>query len=527
MSTENAPPIWEISGTAPGAIALEDHRRRVSFAELEERSNAFGHGLESLGLVPGDHVALAVGNHAKFFEALLGAMRAGMVVTPLKTSWTAPEIDYLLCDAGSRAVICEGDAARTAAQARGIAVVDLEHGVRGTGFETWLGAQPSAPLPRARHGFRLSYTSGTTGRPKGVHRLSDGQRPWCEAFAASRAFAAAAAAPTDGPHLNVSALFHGAPLAFSLSLLASGCTVRILPRWDAEAALDALARDVRSTCMVPTMFRQLLALPEDRRRAFRAPGLRAVLHGGEPCPQTVKQRMIDWLGPIFTEYYGMTEGGLTTCSSAEWLARPGTVGRARLGLQVVILGPGGERLGPGAQGTIHFLPPGGKTFEYRRAPEKTAAAYSRDGAFTVGDVGYVDADGYLFISGRTADVIVSGGVNVYPAEIEEVLAGSPGVRDACVVAGPDELRGETPVAFVVLDEHLRRAGDGDGDGDGENTAIAAIAADCETRLAGYQRPRRIVVRDALPRDPTGKLLRHTLRAELWEGHASNFAAPAR
>lgn len=512
MSTETAPPIWEIAGVAPDAIALEDHRTTVTYGELERRTNAFGRGLETLGLAPGDHVALAVTNRVEFVEALIGAMRAGLIVTPVKTSWTPEEMEYLLRDAGSRAVVTDVEPARAAAASVGIPVVDLERGVAGTAFDAWLDAQDAGPLPRARHGYRLSYTSGTTGRPKGVHRLSDGRLPWCEAFAASRTFAAQASMPTDGPHLNVSALFHGAPLAFSLSLLAAGCTFRILRRWDADAALDALECGVRSTCMVPTMFRQLLALPEERRRAFRAPELRAILHGGEPCPQHVKQRMIDWLGPILLEYYGMTEGGLTTSTSAEWLARPGTVGTAKLGLRILILGPDGEQLPPGQQGTIHFLPASGKMFEYRKAPEKTAAAYSREGAFTVGDIGYVDADGYLFISGRTADVIVSGGVNVYPAEIEETLARLPGVRDACVVGGPDELRGETPVAFVVLEE---------------NGALPPIETACETSLAGYQRPRRFVVRDELPRDPTGKLLRHVLRAELWEGHASNFAAPTR
>lgn len=516
-----APPIWEIAGTSPRAIALEDHQRRVDFAELEQQTNAFGHGLEALGLGPGDHVALVASNRVEFIVALLGATRAGMVVTPVKTSWSAAEIEYVLRDAGSRAVVTDVDAARAAAAAVGSATVDLDRGTDGTGFERWLARQDARPLPRDRHGFRLSYTSGTTGRPKGVHRLSDGRRPWCEAFAASRNFAGTAHVPCDGPHLNVSALFHGAPLAFALSLLASGCTMRILRRWDAAAALDALAQDVRSTCMVPTMFRQLLALPEARRRAFRAPALAAVLHGGEPCPQHVKQRMIDWLGPILVEYYGMTEGGLTIATADDWLARPGTVGKAVWGMQVQILGPGGERLGPGEQGTIHFLPPGGKMFEYRKAPEKTAAAYTREGAFTVGDVGYVDADGFLFISGRTADVIVSGGVNVYPAEVEEALATLPGVRDACVVGGPDELRGETPVAFVVLDPDARR------DPASERAAVAALAAACEARIAGYQRPRELIVRDELPRDPTGKLLRQVLRAELWQGRGSSFAAPSR
>lgn len=522
MTTEAAPPIWQLAGVSPQASALEDHQRRVSFAELEERTNAFAHGLEALGLTPGDHVALVTTNRVEFVEALLGSMRAGMIVTPVKTSWTAAEIEYVLRDAGSRALVTDVDAARAAAAAVGIGAIDLERGVSGTSFDGWLAAQDTRPLPRERRGFRLSYTSGTTGRPKGVHRLADGRLPWCEAFVASRNFAATTHLPTDGPHLNVSALFHGAPLAFSLSLLASGCTMRILRRWDADEALDALARDVRSTCMVPTMFRQLLALPDARRAGFRAPALRAVLHGGEPCPQHVKQRMMDWLGPVLIEYYGMTEGGLTIATAEDWLARPGTVGKPAFGMQLQILGPGGERLGPGEQGTIHFLPPGGKMFEYRKEPAKTAAAYSREGAFTVGDIGYVDADGYLFISGRTADVIVSGGVNVYPAEIEEALAAAPGVRDACVVGGPDDVRGETPVAFVVLEDRAAAR-----EPAAERAALDALTAACEARLAGYQRPRRLILRDELPRDPTGKLLRHVLREELWAGHQSQFAAPSR
>jgi long-chain acyl-CoA synthetase len=188
---------------------------------------------------------------------------------------------------------------------------------------------------------------------------------------------------------------------------------------------------------------------------------------------------------------------------------------------VSILGSSGERLGPGEHGTIYFNPPSGKMFEYRDAPEKTAAAHTPEGAFTVGDIGYLDEEGYVFISGRTADVIVSSGVNVYPAEIEDVLAALPGVRDACVVGGPDDIRGETPVAFVVLDRDARH------DPAAERAALDAIEAACEAHLAGYQRPRRLIVRDELPRDPTGKLLRHVLRAPLWEGHESNFAAPSR
>ena len=199
MSTEPSPPIWQLAGVSPQAIALEDHRRRVSFGELEERTNAFGHGLEALGVQPGDHVALVAGNRVEFVEALLGAMRAGMLVTPVKTSWTAAEIEYVLRDAGSRALVTDVDAARAAAAAAGIPTIDLERGVGGESFERWLATQDTRPLPRDRKGWRLSYTSGTTGRPKGVHRLADGRLPWCEAFVASRSFAATAAPPHRRP----------------------------------------------------------------------------------------------------------------------------------------------------------------------------------------------------------------------------------------------------------------------------------------------------------------------------------------
>jgi long-chain acyl-CoA synthetase len=516
MSDLEAPRIWEISGADPDATGLRGPGRALSWRELEARTNAVGHGIEALGIAPGSHVVLAASNRTEFLETLIGAMRAGFVVTPVKTGWRAEELGYVLDDAGTRLVITDLDAPREAASRRGIPVLDLDAGIDGArDYDAWIAAQDPGPLPRDRQGMRMSYTSGTTGRPKGVTRLGDRGRPWCEAFAASRAFKEVLSIPTNGPHLNVSALFHGAPLAFSLSLLANGAELRILRRWDAAEALVALADGVESTCMVPTMFRQLLALPEDVRASFHAPKLRAVLHGGEPCPQPLKRRMLEWWGPTLIEYYGMTEGGLTVATSEEWLARPGTVGRAKLALSIRILDAEGRELPAGEEGGIFFAHPQGQTFEYRNAPEKTAAAHVPGGAFTVGDIGYVDEAGYLFISGRKADVIVSSGVNVYPAEIEDVLFALPEVREACVVGAPDEMRGEAVAAFVVLADGVASA----------EEALASIARACEERLAGDKRPRRFVLRDALLRDGTGKLLRHIHRAELWAGEESVFAAP--
>jgi long-chain acyl-CoA synthetase len=514
-----APSLAELTGADPGATALAEPGRALTWAELEARTNALGHGLVAAGLVPGDHVVLAASNRLEFFVALIGAMRAGFVVTPVKTGLTVDEVSYIVGDARTRAIVADVDGARRAAEATGTVLVDLDAGAvppggRPThdGFEAWLADQSTSPHPHGRHGYRMSYTSGTTGRPKGVVRFVDGKVPWVDGFRASAGFSPILHLPTDGPHCNVSALFHGAPLAFSLGLLAGGVEVRIVPRWQPDLVLDLLQDGVRSTIMVPTMFRQLLALPEERRAAFHAPELTSVVHGGEPCPQPVKAAMVAWWGPILTEYYGMTEGGMTVATSEEWLAKPGTVGRATRGMALRILDDDGRELPTGEEGTIYFANPAGRFFEYRGAPDKTEAAHTTDGAFTVGDRGYVDDDGYLFISGRSADLIVSSGVNVYPAEIEDVLYALDEVSDACVVGAPDDLRGESVAAFVVLTP-----------GTDPDAGRSAVERACEERLAGYKRPRRLELVDAVPRDPTGKLLRHVLRAQVWEGR-SGFAA---
>jgi long-chain acyl-CoA synthetase len=307
----------------------------------------------------------------------------------------------------------------------------------------------------------------------------------------------------------VSRLFHGAPLSFALSALAQGTPLFVMERWDPALAVDHLAAGAASTIMVPTMFRQMLALPDDVRARLPVPTLKVVVHGGEPCPIGLKQRMIDWLGPIFLEYFGVSEGGMTLASTEEWQARPGTVGRIHTSAGIAILDDDGNELPPGTEGGVYFRTTG-TAFEYKGDPEKTAAAY-RGNAFTAGDIGWVDDDGYLFLSGRRADVIVSAGVNVYPAEIETVLDAVPGVGDLCVVAGPHEERGEVPVAVVVIAEGFDAA-----------EVVAALEARAAEHLAGYKRPTRYLVEEALPRDDTGKLLRRHVRDALW-GDDSPFA----
>jgi long-chain acyl-CoA synthetase len=315
-------------------------------------------------------------------------------------------------------------------------------------------------------------------------------------------------------HLMASQLFHVAPLTFGLAALALGAPMRIMPRWDAADFLGHAADGVASTTLVPTMFRHLLALADDDRRQVVGTTLRTVLHGGEPCPPDLKRRMVEWWGPVFVEYFGYSEGGMTLATTEDWRARPGTVGRALAHQEIRILDDAGQRVAPGTEGAVYFRFLDGTRFSYFGDDAKTEAAYGPDGAFTAGDVGWLDEEGYLYISGRRAEVIVSAGVNVYPAEVEAVIDGIDGVADVAVVGGPDPERGEQVVAYVVP-----AAGRGD-------DIVAAVDAATQEHLAGYKRPRQIVVCDEVPRDPTGKLLRTRLRERLWEGR-SGFAAPGR
>src|SRR5262245_16371492 len=438
-----APPLWTLAGREPTDTAISDVRRTLTWADLDRETIQFGRGLEARGLEPGNHVAVIARNHVEFLVAIIGSQRAGMVVTPVKTGWTTAEIAYLLGDAESRAVVTDIPAGREAGAELGLVVVDFEDG-----FAAWLAGQDAAPLPYDRCGWKMSYTSGTTGRPKGVRLETSGTTPFTDAFRATAGFAAALHIPRDGTHLVVSRLFHGAPLTFSISTLAAGAPLFVMDRWDAATAVSHFASGMTSSIMVPTMFRQMLLLPDEVRAQLPVPTLTTIVHGGEPCPIGLKQRMVDWLGPIFLEYFGMSEGGMTLASTEDWLARPGTVGRLATSEGILILDDDGNRLPPNIEGGVYFES-GGHGFRYHRDPDKTQNAY-RGTAFTAGDIGWVDNDGYLFISGRRADVIVSAGVNVYPAEIETELERVPGVADLCVVGAPDPDRGEVPVAVVVV-----------------------------------------------------------------------------
>ncbi|MCB0996994.1 MAG: AMP-binding protein [Acidimicrobiales bacterium] len=502
MSDDTPTTLAELANRHPDELALADDHQQVTWAELDALTHRIGNGYEAVGLVPGDHVAVVATNRVEFVISMLAALRAGMTMTPVKTNWTATEIAYVLQDASSRVVVTDVDPARRAATELGLPIVDLA-----AGFDEWVAHQDPSPLPQGRTGYRIPYTSGTTGRPKGVRREQDASTPFETWWTSSGMGSQALGLPRDGVHLMVSQLFHGAPLAFGLGALAAGAPMRIMTRWNADAAIDLLNDGVTASIMVPTMFRQLLALPEERRAQLDPSGFTCILHGGESCPVELKQKMIDWWGPVFVEYYGFTEGGMALCTTAEWLERPGTVGKPMGAQEVLIVDENGEVLGPHQDGTVYFRRPEGRAaFRYLNADDKTDAAFRADGAFTVGDIGHVDEDGYLFLSGRSAELIVSAGVNVYPAEIESVIFEVEGVADAVVAGGPDDERGEHAVAFISV-----------APGTDPAAVVEAVEAACAEHLAGYKRPRRIEVRDEIPRDPTGKVLRTAVRKELWEG----------
>ncbi len=488
-------------GRHPDAVALEDATAQQTWRELDEQTAAVVHLLEEEGLVPGDHLLLSGTNRVEYLDVVLGAMRGGFVFTPVKTGLMANEVGYVLDDASSRLVATDIPATAEAARQRGLSVIDFDL------LAERLAPHLGEPVPYDRAGWKLTYTSGTTGRPKGVRRVGLRTAPFSESFPRNKNIDnhARLEIPSDGTHLVVSRLCHGAPLTFALGTLSSGAPLRLLDRWEPQHALEELDRDVVSTVVVPTMLRQWLALPEEVRTAHSLRALRRVVHGGEPCPVELKRRAIEWLGPILVEYFGSSEGGMTVVSTEEWLERPGTVGQAVSGVNddIRILGPDGERLGPGEEGRVFFW--ARTDFEYMGDPEKTAAVH-HDDMFTSGDIGWIDAEGYLFLSGRSSDVIISAGVNIYPAEVEDLLGEMADVAELCVVGAPDEERGETVVAFVVPAPGATGA---------EATqSVLRAAAD---RVAGYKRPRRIIVSEApLPRDETGKLLRATLRKQVWE-----------
>jgi long-chain acyl-CoA synthetase len=489
----------------PQGLALDDLTRQRSWAELEDRSTRVARLLrEDLGLRAGDHAAVLMANRVECVELMLGAVLAGVWLTPMNWHLTRDEIGYVVSDSAARVLFSDGAHAATA---RDCAPGTLL--LAGDELDRALAEASDEPMPAdGPAGGPMIYTSGTTGRPKGVKR----HRPETlgPALEAQQRAGAAIGLDGGGPHLVTGPCYHAAPLLFAIYDQANGAPIVIMPRWDAAHALALLQeREIGQTHLVPTMFVRLLRLPDEVRARFSAPRLRRVLHGAAPVSRRVKQRMIDWWGEIFVEYWGATESGvITLVDSKDWLEHPGTVGRALPAFEVFAVGEEGQRLPPDETGLLyarHRELPG--LFEYHGAPEKTAACYLAPDVFSIGDVGSVDADGWVSLADRQSHTIISGGVNIYPAEIEHVLQEHPVVADVCVFGVPDDEWGESVKAAVELVPGALPSAE-------LETGILAFARE---RLAGYKVPRSVDFEASLPRHVSGKLYVRRLRDRYWEG----------
>ena len=485
------------AAAAPERAAIVCGALRLSYGELESLANRLADVLRARGLRRGDHIASLIGNRPEALALAWAAWRTGLYLTPMSTALSASEWRYLVEDCDAALVIVDDTYAEPLAAA-------LPAHIARVAWRTLHDALAAAsPLPHHDEppGALMMYTSGTTGAPKGVHRpLLPADWRGTPPFAADLVTLFQLGGD-DVRYLSTAPLYHAAPLRCALTVTAGGGTVFVMDIFDAEAALALIEQEaITHSQWVPAMFQRLLALPDERRERHRSAAHRVAIHGAAPCPVNVKRAMIDWWGPILLEYYSGSEGiGLTLITSDEALAHPGSVGRTRKGA-LHITDETGAELPEGATGLVCFS--GVSPFEYYKAPEKTARCTLPQGWQTFGDIGHVDADGYLYLTDRLDDTIISGGVNIYPQEIETALRETPGVWDVAVVGVPDARFGERPVAFVVPDR--RAASDPAG-------LRAAIERLCAARLGRYKRPDAIHLIDSLPRSPTGKLLRRTLR----------------
>ncbi len=508
----------EAVAAAPEGAAIVDARGTTTWAALAERTHRLVHALRDRGLAEGDTVVAMLGNQAEFVETSLACMHGGWVLVPVNWHWVADELAYVLDDAGADALIVDGrwaDVARDALAEASVPDLRARFVVDGTlaGFEPYEDAlaAASAELPGdPARGGPMFYTSGTTGRPKGVRGVltQTGGPPEILTLIAHTLRPIAGLPPEGGGVQAVCGpLYHSAQWAFGLFALLCGATLVLQHRFDADELLTLIdEHGVTNVHLVPTQMKRLLDLPEERRAAFDGSSLRTVVHGAAPCPPDVKRRCIAWWGPVVTEYYGGTEGGFITMITAEeWLERPGSVGRPVAVVEVAVRDEAGEPCPPGTAGDLWFKSLVGSDFSYHNAPDKTRSAHRGDGFATLGDIGYLDDEGYLYLSDRRVDMIVSGGVNIYPAEIEGVLAEHPAVADVAVFGIPDEEMGEAVRAAVALVEGATW----------DDPLEAEVVALCRSRLAGYKCPRSFEVHPSLPRSLAGKLQKRSLRDPHW------------
>jgi long-chain acyl-CoA synthetase len=500
---------WHAAHT-PNRLAISSGQGVRTFSELNAQANRLVAVLRGAGLLPGDGVALLCVNRPEFVETVMACQRAGFRLTPVNWHLTAGEVAYIVENCEAKAFVADAGLAAAAVQAaRAAPDLRIKLAVGGpiegfASYDTLMARESGENVRDPVPGSQMLYTSGTTGHPKGVYRGS--------APAASSLFTKMVETAQFNGASDISIvtgpLYHAAPLSLNLLLpLSAGVHTLLMDKWDAEEMLRLVDRHrITHTHVVPTMLNRLLQLAPEIRAKYDVSSLRWVLHGAAPCPAHVKMAALEWLGPVVFEYYGATEGGGVFIEPGEWLNKPGSVGRPTTGVVMQIQDEGGKELPQGEVGTVYFKAPETGRFEYFKAPEKTASVY-RGTFYTMGDLGYVDEDGFLFLTGRSAEVIISGGVNIYPAEIDQEVLQHPAVRDVATVGVPNPDWGEEVKTVVQLKQGYE-----------PNEALAKEILDfAATRLAAYKCPRSLDFADELPRLETGKIVRRTVRDRYWRG----------
>jgi long-chain acyl-CoA synthetase len=506
--------FWALAQADPDHLALVlPDGTELSAGRLLGRANQVVHGLRSIGVKKGDVVATVLPNGEEIVELYLAALQAGWYLVPINHHLVGPEIAYILADSDTKVFVGHerfaAECSAAAAEAkfpkeRLFAVGEID------GFESFekLRDSQSTSLPEDRTvGDVMNYTSGTTGQPKGVRRALLGITPEEAALGLSGLLFLFGIQPGDGNvHIIGSPLYHTAVMRFGSGSMHLGHTVVLMDKWVPEEMLSLIEKyKVTTSHMVPTQFHRLLALPDNVRNRYDLSSLRHMIHAAAPCPVDTKHAMIDWWGPVIDEYYAASEGGGTLVSTENWLKKPGTVGTAWPISEIAVFDDAGVELAANQIGTV-YMAMSAAGFEYHKDKEKTDK--NRIGRFfTVGDVGYLDDDGYLFLCDRKTDMIISGGANIYPAEIENVLLGHPKVVDAAVFGIPHDDWGEEVKAVIEPVDGVEPSPE----------LAAEILAYCDGRLARFKTPKTIDFTAEMPRDPNGKLYKRKLRDPYWEG----------
>ena len=502
---------------APGdkvAYRMASSGASVSYAELEAESNRAAHLYRHHGLAPGDGIAILLENHIRYLQIVWGAQRSGLYFTPISTLFQRREIDYILTNSDAKLFITSrAQLPRVSPEVLArldVFVVGQDDDGEFRAWQKALGQFPATPVPDECEGAEMIYSSGTTGQPKGVRfPLRNAPLGTVSDLFSTRVRMHGIDSGTR--YLSTAPLYHSAPLRYNLMVTRLGGTSVIMEKFDAERALQLIeTHGITHSQWVPTMFVRLLKLPRSVREHYNLSTLKYLIHAAAPCPVEIKQQLMDWLGPVVYEYYSGTEAnGSTAITPGEWLSHKGSVGRAIHG-EIHILDEDGNELGPGEIGTVYFA--NGSDFSYYKDPARTAEARNAAGWSTLGDMGYVDEEGYLYLRDRKSFMIISGGVNIYPREIEDVLVSHPQVADVAVFGVPNEEYGEE-VKAVVQPIDMKAAGP---------ELASELIAWCRERIAHLKCPRSVDFEAELPRHPTGKLYKRKLRERYWGDRQSRI-----